>query len=183
MTKPKAINRKKLVAFVLLIFERRLPRCRAKKMEKPNRSNTSWKRNWPQPSTRRSSWNTSWNSWPEVKEPTVFVLVPECWRSFCESRPCWRTMMWWSFYYTEFAIRSFRMYLCMIVLACINKAAFIFLQAMGRAVESTMLSMVREIVFGVGLALLSYRCFLDLTAFCIPCRCRTCWRLLSRRWW
>ena len=57
-------------------------------------------------------------------------------------------------YYTEFAIRSFRMYLCMIVLACINKAAFIFLQAMGRAVESTMLSMVREIVFGVGFALL-----------------------------
>lgn len=42
----------------------------------------------------------------------------------------------------------------MIVLACINKAAFIFLQAMGRAVESTMLSMVREIVFGVGFALL-----------------------------
>lgn len=59
-----------------------------------------------------------------------------------------------SIYYTEFAIRSFRMYLCMIVLACINKAAFIFLQAMGRAVESTMLSMVREIVFGVGFALL-----------------------------
>lgn len=59
-----------------------------------------------------------------------------------------------SIYYTEFAIRSFRMYLCMIVLACINKAAFIFLQAKGRAVESTMLSMVREIVFGVGFALL-----------------------------
>ena len=59
-----------------------------------------------------------------------------------------------SIYYTEFAIRSFRMYLCMIVLACINKAAFIFLQAMGMAVESTMLSMVREIVFGVGFALL-----------------------------
>lgn len=59
-----------------------------------------------------------------------------------------------SIYYTEFAIRSFRVYLCMIVLACINKAAFIFLQAMGRAVESTMLSMVREIVFGVGFALL-----------------------------
>ena len=30
----------------------------------------------------------------------------------------------------------------------------IFLQAMGKAVESTMLSMVREIVFGVGFALL-----------------------------
>ena len=40
------------------------------------------------------------------------------------------------------------------VFACINKAAFIFLQAMGKAVVSTMLSMVREIVFGVGFALL-----------------------------
>lgn len=40
------------------------------------------------------------------------------------------------------------------VLACVNKACFIFLQAMGKAVESTMLSMVREIVFGVGFALL-----------------------------
>ena len=42
----------------------------------------------------------------------------------------------------------------MIVFACINKAAFIFLQAMGKAVASTLLSMVREVVFGVGLALL-----------------------------
>lgn len=58
-----------------------------------------------------------------------------------------------SVYYTEFAVKSFRIYLCMIVLACINKATFIFLQAMGKALESTMLSMVREIVFGVGFAL------------------------------
>lgn len=42
----------------------------------------------------------------------------------------------------------------MIVFACINKATFIFLQAMGNAVAATMLSMVREIVFGVGFALL-----------------------------
>lgn len=42
----------------------------------------------------------------------------------------------------------------MIILACVNKAVFIFLQAMGRAVESTLLSTVREIVFGVGFALL-----------------------------
>ena len=35
-----------------------------------------------------------------------------------------------------------------------NKACFIFLQAMGKVVESTALSMIREIVFGVGLALL-----------------------------
>lgn len=59
-----------------------------------------------------------------------------------------------SVYYTEFAVKAFRIYLCLIVFACINKATFIFLQAMGYAVESTMLSMVREIVFGVGFALL-----------------------------
>ncbi len=59
-----------------------------------------------------------------------------------------------SVYYTEFAVKAFRIYLCMIVFACLNKATFIFLQAMGKAVASTMLSMIREIVFGVGFALL-----------------------------
>lgn len=58
-----------------------------------------------------------------------------------------------SVYYTDFAIKAFRIYLCMVVFACVNKAAFIFLQAMGKAVASTMLSMVREIVCGVGFAL------------------------------
>ena len=59
-----------------------------------------------------------------------------------------------SVYYTDFAVKAFRIYLCMMVFACINKATFIFLQAMGKAVASTMLSMVREIVFGVGFALI-----------------------------
>lgn len=59
-----------------------------------------------------------------------------------------------SVYYTDFAVKAFRIYLCMMIFACVNKATFIFLQAMGKAVESTMLSMVREIVFGVGFALL-----------------------------
>ena len=59
-----------------------------------------------------------------------------------------------SVYYTEFAIKAFRTYLCMMIFACVNKACFIFLQAMGRAAASTMLSMIREVVFGVGFALL-----------------------------
>ena len=59
-----------------------------------------------------------------------------------------------SSYYTTFAIQAFRIYLCMIILACINKACFIFLQAMGKAAASTALSMIREVVFGVGFALL-----------------------------
>ncbi len=59
-----------------------------------------------------------------------------------------------SLYYTQFAVKAFRVYLCMVVFACINKSAFIFLQAMGKAAASTMLSMVREIAFGVGFAIL-----------------------------
>lgn len=59
-----------------------------------------------------------------------------------------------SVYYTEFALKAFRVYLCMLVLACINKATFIYLQSLGKALLSTVLSMVREVVFGVGFALL-----------------------------
>ena len=59
-----------------------------------------------------------------------------------------------SAYYTDFAVKAFRTYLCMMILACVNKACFIFLQAMGKAMESTALSMIREVVFGVGFALL-----------------------------
>ena len=59
-----------------------------------------------------------------------------------------------SIYYTQFAVKAFRIYLCMIIFACVNKACFIFLQAMGKAAASTFLSMVREIVFGVDFALL-----------------------------
>ena len=71
-----------------------------------------------------------------------------------------------SSYYTDFAIKAFRVYLCMMICACVNKACFIFLQAMGKALESTVLSMVREIVFGVGFALL-----LPLKFGCQTARC------------
>lgn len=59
-----------------------------------------------------------------------------------------------SSFYMEFAIKSFHIYLCMVIPACINKAAFIFLQSLGKPWESTMLSMIREVIFGVGFALL-----------------------------
>ena len=42
----------------------------------------------------------------------------------------------------------------MLIPACINKAAFIYLQSLGKAMLSTVLSLVREVVFGVGFALL-----------------------------
>jgi len=57
-------------------------------------------------------------------------------------------------YYTDFAVRSFRIYLCMMPLATLNKGNFIYLQGAGRAFISSMLSFVREVVFGVGFALL-----------------------------
>ena len=37
-----------------------------------------------------------------------------------------------SIYYAEFAVKAFRVYLCMIIFACVNKACFIFLQASRR---------------------------------------------------
>ena len=74
-----------------------------------------------------------------------------------------------SVYYTDFAVRAFRIYLCMMVFACVNKACFIFLQAMGKAAASTALSMVREIVFGVGFALLLPHFFgLDGVLYSMP---------------
>ena len=74
-----------------------------------------------------------------------------------------------SIYYTEFAIKAFRVYLCMIIFACVNKACFIFLQAMGKAAASTFLSMIREIVFGVGFALLLPLAFgLDGVLYSMP---------------
>lgn len=74
-----------------------------------------------------------------------------------------------SVYYTDFAVKAFRIYLCMMIFACVNKACFIFLQAMGKALESTALSMVREIVFGVGFAILLPKFFgLDGVLYSMP---------------
>ena len=74
-----------------------------------------------------------------------------------------------SVHYTRFAVKAFRIYLCMLPLATLNKGTFIFLQAMGRALESTALSMVREVVFGVGFALLLPRFFqLDGVLYSMP---------------
>ena len=59
-----------------------------------------------------------------------------------------------SVYYTDFAVKSFRIYLCMMIFACVNKGTFIYLQSLGKALASTLLSMLREVVFGVGFALI-----------------------------
>lgn len=59
-----------------------------------------------------------------------------------------------STYYMEFSVRCIRLFLCAMTFSCVNKGAFIYLQALGMAWTSTALSMLREIVFGVGLVLL-----------------------------
>lgn len=59
-----------------------------------------------------------------------------------------------SIYYTEFAVKAIRSLLCLLPLSCLNKGTCIFLQSLGKAKESTILSLLREIVFGVGIPLL-----------------------------
>ncbi len=54
-----------------------------------------------------------------------------------------------SAYYTDFAVKCFRIYLCMMILATVNKGTFIYLQALGKAAASTIVSLTREIIFGV----------------------------------
>ena len=74
-----------------------------------------------------------------------------------------------SAYYTDFAVRCFRVYLCMMIPATVNKGTFIYLQALGKALSSTMISLLREVVFGVGLALLLPRFFgLDGLLYSFP---------------
>ncbi|MDD5916905.1 MAG: MATE family efflux transporter [Clostridiales bacterium] len=72
-------------------------------------------------------------------------------------------------YYTDFAVKSFRTYLCLMPLATINKGTFIYLQSVGKAMASTVISLVREIVLGVGFALLLPRFFgLDGILYSFP---------------
>ena len=74
-----------------------------------------------------------------------------------------------SVYYTQFAVKAFRIYLCLMPLATVNKATFIYLQSLGKALTSTVLSMVREVLFGVGFALLLPRFFgIDGVLYSMP---------------
>ncbi len=59
-----------------------------------------------------------------------------------------------SAYYTDFAVKSFRIYLCMMALATVNKGIFIYLQALGKPVQSTLISLTREVIFGVFLPII-----------------------------
>lgn len=92
-----------------------------------------------------------------------------------------------SSYYTSFAVHAFRTYLFLIIPACINKACFIFLQAMGKARQSNILSLIREVVFGVGFALLLPQFFgLDGILYSMPVSdgltFLICLRLIQQTW-
>ncbi len=54
-----------------------------------------------------------------------------------------------SAYYSDFTVKCFRTYLCLMPLATLNKGTFIYLQALGKVAASTIVSMAREIIFGV----------------------------------
>lgn len=74
-----------------------------------------------------------------------------------------------SAYYTDFAVKSFRIYLCMMALATVNKGCFIYLQALGKPLASTLISLTREIIFGVSLPIILPRFFgLDGLLYSFP---------------
>lgn len=55
------------------------------------------------------------------------------------------------------------------MLAAVNKGTFIYLQSLGKAFASAAISMVREVLFGVGFALLlPLRFGLDRVLYSIP---------------
>ena len=61
--------------------------------------------------------------------------------------------------YNEFAVYAFRIFLCTILLCCVQKATSIFLQSLGKPVLSMSLSLLRDFVLSVPLALLLPRSF------------------------
>ena len=56
--------------------------------------------------------------------------------------------------YEEFAVMAFRTFLCTIPLCCVQKAGSIFLQSLGRPLEAMSLSLLREIVLSIPLAII-----------------------------
>lgn len=61
--------------------------------------------------------------------------------------------------YNEFAVIAFRLYLCTILLCCVQKATSIFLQSLGRPLMSMGLSLLRDFVLSVPLVLLLPKAF------------------------
>ncbi|MDR3258069.1 MAG: MATE family efflux transporter [Fusobacteriaceae bacterium] len=56
--------------------------------------------------------------------------------------------------YTTFAVRCLRIYLCLIILTCIQKACAIFLQSIGKAGAAIPLAMIRDVIFLIGFSII-----------------------------
>ncbi len=56
--------------------------------------------------------------------------------------------------YNEFAVISFRVFLCTIALCCVQKACSIFLQSLGKPILSMSLSLLRDFILSVPLTLI-----------------------------
>lgn len=61
--------------------------------------------------------------------------------------------------YNEFAVLAFRIFLCTIILCCVQKATSIFLQALGKPFMSLGLSLLRDFILSVPLTIFLPRIF------------------------
>ena len=61
--------------------------------------------------------------------------------------------------YNEFAVLAFRIYLCTIIFACVQKATSIFLQSIGKPVMAMSVSLIRDFVVSIPLVLILPRYF------------------------
>ena len=56
--------------------------------------------------------------------------------------------------YMDYAVTFMRVFMCCLILSCCNKGHAIFQQAIGRATTATVLSMMREILFGISMPII-----------------------------
>jgi Na+-driven multidrug efflux pump len=51
--------------------------------------------------------------------------------------------------YMDYSVRFMRIFMCTLIISCVNKGNAIFQQSIGKAKTATVLSMMREILFGI----------------------------------
>ena len=56
--------------------------------------------------------------------------------------------------YNEFAVLAFRIYLCTMILCCVQKSTSIFLQSLGKPIMSLGLSLLRDFVLSIPMVLI-----------------------------
>ena len=106
-------------------------------------------------------YNYGAESFERVKKLYVIMMRAECLVGFIalfcfEFFPLQITHLFGSenALYNEFAVLTFRIFLCTIPLCCVQKATSIFLQALGKPVLSMTLSLLRDFILSVPLTVL-----------------------------